>query len=206
MKKIITTSDIKANTPIRIYKKGYGYSLLSLLENNDLFLICKSSEDFFSNINENDSVECYIWPYPDGSYDFTTAVLGKISSPLPIILLKHTDTIQYNPSRQCLKAKINIPFTFFSFSINNTSKTFSSEDITWHKGTIIELTDREALLSTPIQPQHFIKGYLHLGSKDIDITGKITKANETHYEISFVGLDDSDRIAILDYVFTVYRE
>ncbi|NMB65646.1 MAG: hypothetical protein GYA16_12345 [Spirochaetes bacterium] len=205
MKKITRTNDIKTNTPIRVYKKGYGYTLLTLIENNDLFLICKSPEDFFTYIPENETVECYIWPYPDGSYDFTTTVLGKISSPFPIILLKHTDSVVYNPTRQCLRAKVKIPFTFFTFSIN-TTKSFSSEDIQWHQGTILELTDREALLNTEITPEHFVKGHLHLGTKDIDITGKVTGINSTHYDISFVGLDDTDRIAILDYIFTVYRE
>ncbi len=205
MKNISKTNDIKTNTPIRVYKKGFGYALLTLIENNDLFLICKSPDDFFSYIPENETIECYIWPYPDGSYDFTTTVLGKISSPFPIILLKHTDSIVHNPSRQCLRAKVNIPFTFFTFSIN-TTKSFSTEDIQWHTGTIVELTDREALLQTSMKPEHFVKGHLLLGSKDIDITGKVTGSNSSNYEISFVGLDDSDRIAILDYIFTVYRE
>jgi len=205
MKKITKTNDIKTNTPIRVYKKGYGYSLLTLIENNDLFLICKSPDDFFNHIQENETVECYIWPYPDGSYDFTTTVLGKISSPFPILLLQHTDSIIYNPSRQCLKAKVTIPFTFFTFSIN-TNKSFSSEDIQWHKGTILELTDREAVLHTATKLEHFVKGHLHLDTKDVDITAKVTGINSTHYDISFVGLDDTDRIAILDYIFTVYRE
>jgi len=205
MKKITKTNDIKTNTPIRVYKKGYGYSLLTLIENNDLFLICKSPDDFFKHIQENETVECYIWPYPDGSYDFTTTVLGKISSPFPILLLQHTDSIIYNPSRQCLKAKVTIPFTFFTFSIN-TNKSFSSEDIQWHKGTILELTDREAVLHTATKLEHFVKGHLHLDTKDVDITAKVTGINSTHYDISFVGLDDTDRITILDYIFTVYRE
>lgn len=205
MKKITKTNDIKTNTPIRVYKKGYGYALLTLIENNDLFLICKAPEDFYTYIKENESVECYIWPYPDGSYDFSTIILGKIAQPFTILLLQHTDAITYNPSRQCLRAKVNLPFTFFTFSIN-TTKSFSSEDIKWNEGTIVELTDREAVLQTSIPLEHFVKGHLSLGTKDIDITGKVTGINSTHYDISFVGLDDTDRITILDYIFTVYRE
>ncbi|MGQ9844011.1 MAG: hypothetical protein ACUVRK_10655 [Spirochaetota bacterium] len=205
MKKISKTNDIKTNTPIRVYKKGYGYALLTLIENNDLFLICKSPDDLFKHIQENETIESYIWPYPDGSYDFTTTVLGKISSPFPILLLQHTDSIIYNHSRQCLKAKVTVPFTFFTFSIN-TNKSFSSEDIQWHEGTILELTDREAVLHTLTKLEHFVKGHIHLDTYDVDITAKVTCINNTHYDISFVGLDDTDRIAILDYIFTVYRE
>ncbi|HQG41197.1 MAG TPA: hypothetical protein PLE64_00610, partial [Spirochaetota bacterium] len=85
MKNIAKTADIKTNTPVRVYKKGYGYALLTVIENNELFLLCKSSEDFLSHVKENDTVECYLWPYPDGSYDFNTTILGKINAPFPII-------------------------------------------------------------------------------------------------------------------------
>ena len=156
MKKITKTNDMKPNTHIRVYKKGFGYALLSLIENNDFFLICKSPGDFFNHIQENEAVECYVWPYPDGSYDFSSIVLGKIASPFPIILLKHTQSIIYNPSRQCLKAKVNIPFKFFTFSIK-TNKNFSVESIQWHEGTILELTDREALLQTSAKLENFIR-------------------------------------------------
>ena len=205
MKNITKTADIKTNTPVRVYKKGYGYALLTVIENNELFLLCRSSEDFLSHVKENDTVECYLWPYPDGSYDFNTTILGKINAPFPIILLQHTDTIVYNPSRRCLKAQVNIPFTFFTFSIN-TSRSFSSEEIQWHEGIVKELTDREALLQTTTPLEHYVKGHLTLGTKKIDITGKVTASDDTLYDITFVGLDDADRISILDYVFTVYRE
>jgi len=104
-----------------------------------------------------------------------------------------------------LKAQVNIPFTFFTFSIN-TSRSFSSEEIQWHEGIIKELTDREAVLQTSTLLEHYVKGHLTLGTKKIDITGKVTASGDTLYDITFVGLDDADRISILDYVFTVYRE
>lgn len=205
MKKARSTRHLKTNTAIRVYKKGYGYSLLTLIENNELFLICKTAGEFLTGLQDNDSLECYIWPANDGSYDFSTIVLGTLTLPFPIVLLQHTDSIVYNQSRQCLTAQVSIPITFFTFSID-TSKSFSSKDIQWNQGTIIELTDREAVIETPVKLDHFVKGYLHLDAKDIDITGKVANTNDTTAVITFVGLDDSDRIAILDYIFTVYRE
>ena len=61
MKKLETTTKIALGSLLRVYRKGFGYSKLTLIGNNDYYSAGLAAEDFFHSVREGDTVEAYLW-------------------------------------------------------------------------------------------------------------------------------------------------
>ena len=217
MKKITATKDIKLNAILRVYKKGYGYAKLVVIENNDYFLCALSDDEFISHVNNGDTIEAYLWVENIASYEFCLEITGKIGSSTntlndpKLIFFRHTEEIKRNEERKCLKAEVEISIKFFVFDTGKNDRSFSSEKVVLHDGKIIELGDREALVicNEDLGGVPFFRGHIVLNGEDFEIVGKVesvSTVNEKLYQVFFTGMSDKDRNRLLDYVFSVYRE
>ena len=214
MKKLDTTRKILPETVLRVYRPGFGYARLTVVDVTEHYLACLCASDFFSHVSSGDRVDVYLWVEDVASYDFSTRVLGRldpVDDKVPhILFLEHTREITRKEERRCLHANVSIPFRFFLFDRGKIDKNFSTEQIQFYDGTIFELGDREMFFRTELSlPQrHFLYGHLTLSDGQLEIIGKINSMeNERNvYKASFPGISDKERNEILDYIFDVYRE
>ncbi len=211
MKRIKSTRDLKVNDVLRVYKKGFGYSKLSVIDVHPEFISAHADRDFIENIRQGDVLEAYYWSNRMSSYDFQLQVLGLFSIDLQIIFFRHTGKISWSRERKCLEAKVSIPFSFFIFDVDRLDRVFSSTSVKIKKGRIIRLSDREAFLrySGSLKPGVFVKGHLDVNKEKMDVIGKIEKADDAGsnmYLLNYTGMADRERERILDYIFTIYRE
>jgi hypothetical protein len=210
MKKLDSTRKIIAGSILRLYKKGFGYSKLAIIENNDVYLAGVVDDDFFHAIREGDIVESYLWVENVAAHEFNLELIGRIVSGPRILFFGHTDRITSSRERQCLTAQVDIPIKFFYFDAGDMQKGISSKAITPHTGTIILLTDREATIKSDsdIYENKFLKGHITIRDEEIELLGKVDVINDSKKIINvlFTGMRDKDRMRILDYVFSHYRE
>lgn len=210
MKRLDTTKKIAVKSTIRAYKKGFGYSTLTVIENNDYYLAALSGDDFFKAAREGDTVEAYLWIEGVASYEFVIAIIGKIISGEPIMFFSHTDEVIRSADRKCLTAQVDIPVSFFTFEPAEAGRGVSSEEIIMHKGKVVLLTDREATIKsdTDLGGGTFIKGSVKLGNNTVELIGKIEPINTSRmiYNVLFTGMHERDRTLILEYIFSTYRE
>jgi len=103
-----------------------------------------------------------------------------------------------------------MPIKFFYFDPGDKQKSISSEDIVTHTGRIILLTDREATLKCDGDhyANRFLKGHVRIGEEDLEILGKVEEVDTLKkiINVQFSGMHDADRVKILDYIFSHYRE
>ncbi len=212
MKKINSTREIRENTLIRVYKKGFGYSLLTTVENTEFILICRCDREFTDITRKGDRLECYLWLHQVSSFEFTTEVVGTMVNDIPLVMLAHTDDVKRNEERRCLSAEVDLPVTFFTFAIEDSDKNFYTEETNLVDATLTELSDREGVIicDGDTGQDHLLKGHMMLDDSRIDIIGNIEKVEKEggkhRIHVSFVGLNDDERNKILNYVFSVYRE
>lgn len=210
MKKLETTRKIIPGSVIRVYRKGFGYTTLTIIDNNDYYLSALSGEDFFNFCRENSTVEAYLWVEDVASYQFTLTVIGKIAPGPRVLFFGHTDKITRSPERKCLTATVNIPMQFFTFDPDDNGRGISTKQITSHAGSVILLSDREATLrtDTDLSGEKFLKGTIRIKDEIIELMGKITSDayEKNTYSILFTGMHDRVRNHILEYIFSIYRE
>ncbi len=210
MKKLESTRKIPAGSILRIYKKGFGYTKFTLIDNSDYYFAGLVSEDFFESSQNGDFVEAYLWIEDVASYEFTSQIIGRIVTVPHLLFFGHTGQIRHSSERKCLTAVVDMPIKFFYFDPGETHKGISSIDIVTHTGRIILLTDREATIKCDGDhyTDRFLKGHLRIGEEDIEILGKVEEVNPPKkiINVRFSGMRDEDRIKILDYVFSHYRE
>ncbi|MCP4130761.1 MAG: hypothetical protein GY754_07250 [bacterium] len=229
MRKLKNTKQVTPESILRVYKKGFGYSELKIIDVNDHFFGALANKEFLKDITDGDQIEAYLWVEDIASYEFNLKLIGKIDSypgvmkkhspddvlqvdPKPgVLFFEHTEDISRDESRKCLKAKVTIPIKFFVFDTGDNSKSFSSEEVVFHKGTVIELGDREALIQSndPLPENTFLKGHLAISNGDIELVGKavpVTINDERFYNISYTGLKEKERSRILDFVLNKFRE
>ena len=210
MKKLESTRKIPVDSILRVYRKGFGYSKLTIIENNDYYLAGRVGDDFFQSVTEGDVVEAYLWVEDVASYEFNCRLIGRIVSGPPILFFSHTEQIASSRERKCLTAQVDIPIRFFYFDPGDMHKSISSEEIVSHTGTVILLTDREATIKSDseIFVNKFLKGHIRIGEGDIEILGKVEAINAEKRIINvlFAGMHEKDRFNILDYIFSHYRE
>lgn len=209
MKKIKSTKNLMHGSIIRVYKKGFGYDKIKIVDVSDYFFAGISGYDFFSSAAYSDKIEAYYWLEDEASYEFRTEVIGKIQK-YSIVIFDHTDEVEKNIGKKCLMASVQIPVTFFMFDTVKKPAPFSSEKIRYDYGTIVSLSDRNAILKSDKElPENiYIYGHIILDGTGIEIIGKSARSkNDPYlYEIEFRGMGDKERNIILDYVFGVYRE
>lgn len=211
MKKIKTTKDLKLNSILRVYRKGFGYAKLIVIDNTDHFISASANNEFINHVDKGDTVEAYYWVEHNASYEFSLEVLGKFEIDLKLLFFKHTDKIEWSEERKCLTAEVDIPFSFFTFSVDSSAKVFSTQDVEFMRGRIVTLGDREAVVtySGKIDDDTFIKGHICLEEGNIPIMGKLVplgNGSPERYKIEFTGMNEKERDHLLDYIFTIYRE
>lgn len=211
MKKIESTKTLKGGSLLRVYKKGYGYARLDILVVHDYFLAALACSEFMKNAREGDLLEAYLWQEGEASYEFPLKVIGSIREGTPILFFSHTDRITRSDERKCIQARVNLPLKFFTFKAGS-EKRVNSREIEFLFGTIVELSDREALMEYQgsLEMNAFVRGHIALEGGDMEITGKILHkpgiSREGHYFIGFTGMSERERNLILEYVFSAYRE
>jgi len=212
MKKINTTQDIKPNSILRVYKKGYGYSKIKVIDVNDFFIAALTDNNFIRHVKNGEQLLAYLWIDNIASYEFKVKLIGTISIEHKILFFNHTDEFKISRKRKCLSAEVEIPFKFFTLDVENVDKKFSTRGIEFLKGTLIKLSDREAVLQSPknLEKGTFFKGHLLLNKYMIDVVGKVIQKKVSQkknlYQLDFTGTHDDERNKILDYIFSVYRE
>ncbi len=210
MKKLETTRKIPADSTIRVYKKGFGYSKIRVVEEIDHFLATFSDAEFHGNIDNGDAIEAYLWVENIASYEFTLVTIGKTCKEPYILLFDHTEKITRSEERKCLGADTSIPVEFFVFSPSEFESSLSSEKVVMHEGTIVWLEDREAVLKStiPIKDDMFLRSHVTFDGEEIEILGKVHSINKekNFYNIIYTGINDRDRNLILDHIFSIYRE
>jgi hypothetical protein len=212
MRKLTSTRNINKDSVLRLYLKGFGYAKIRIISITEHYIAACATEDFFKRVREGDAVECYLWVEDEASCEFSLGVLGKINPGIEIVFLSHTTEIRYSTERKCLRARVGIPFKFYTLPVARGESAFYSEEIVFHEGRISELTDREAVFSyqDPLPLTCLVKGHICADGLDIEVTGRIndyTESTDGHiYVIEFMGLNDRERDKILEYIFTVYRE
>ncbi len=209
MKRLESTRKIDENALLRVYKKGFGYSRLSVIEVNEYYIAAFAHAEFMEFINPGDEIDVYLWVEDVASYDFRSKVLGKIEIENRIVFLGHTEEIEWQRERRCIAAEVDLPIKFFLFDTGDRGKTFSTEKVKFHKGRIIELGDRSARLkcSDSLREEAFYKGHIDINGFDLELIGKCSlTGSEDVYEVTFTGIHDRERNRILDYIFSIYRE
>lgn len=212
MKTFTSTRNLKENAVLRVYRKGYGYAKLTVIDCNNHFFAAISPEDFFRRMENHATIDAYLWREYIASYEFRLNIVGSFITDAPILCFAHTDTISCSLERKCLMASVSIPFRFYTFAIHGKHKSFYTEEIVFLNGTIVGISDREAVFISPanLPLTCLIKGHAIIDGRDTEITGKISSyASESErrmYTIEYAGMSEKERNRILDYVFTIYRE
>ena len=210
MKNLASTKKIPVNTILRVYKKGFGYARLEVIENNDRYFAVLCRNELIENVSDGDILESYFWIEEDASYDFNVIVIGKITIGHKILFFNHTDDIKRTIGRKCIGLESDIFVKFFVFSRGDENKALSTEDVVFHNGKLLWLEDREAVIKSEdkIDENGFLKSNIKLGRHEIEVIGSIDLLNpdKNIYNITFTGMNDRDRNHILDYIFTFYRE
>ncbi len=210
MKKLETTRKIISGSVIRIYKKGFGYSKLTIIDNTDYYLAAMADEDLFNAFHEGDRAEAYIWVEDVASYEFRLQLIGRIVSGPLILFFGHTEEIARSTERKCLTATVHVPIRFFMFDPGDTDKGITSEEIVYHEGAVILLSDREATIQTKndISRSRFLKGQIVVNGQVVELVGMVDPLNESKgiYNVLFAGMHEKDRKMILDFIFSTYRE
>jgi hypothetical protein len=211
MKRYSSTRELKENEVLRVYKKGYGYAVLRIIDITDDFFSARGDQGFISSLNKGDRLEAYVWSERLSAYEFELGVLGIIDDELYIVFFKHAEKMRFSRERKCLTAEVEIPFSFFMFDVSNAGKAFSTSEVQRQNGMIIRISDREALVryNGVLLDERFIKGRLNISGEDIDLVAKVapTSGGEPNVHLlKFIGMPEREREKILQYVFEVYRE
>lgn len=210
MKKLEDTKKIIVGSVIRLYYRGFGYSMLTVHDNNEAYLAMTAKDDLFNAIRDGDNVEAYLWVEDIASYEFTLRCIGRISVGPRIIFFEHTDRIIRSEERKCLAVEVDIPIHFFAVDPTRGEGGITTEEIVMHDGTIILLTDREATIRSQadIGGCRFLKGTAEIDGESLEILGIVEAVNESRgiYTIIFSGISERTLHLIQDFIFMNYRE
>lgn len=210
MKKLEDTKKIIPGSVIRIYRHGFGYSMLTVHENNEAYLALAGRDDIFRAIGDGNDVEAYLWVEDIASYEFTLRCIGRISIGPCILFFEHTDKIVRSEERKCLAVEVEIPIRFFATDPGKGEGGITTEEIVQHDGTIILLTDREATIriGADIRGSRLLKGTAEIGGESLEILGIVEVVNEPKgiYSVIFSGISERTRNSIQDFIFMNYRE
>jgi len=214
MKKLITTKKISTGSVLRVYKKGFGYSILNVIDSNNYYLATVSDKDFFDNVHIGDTLEFYLWVENIASYEFSTKLLGKIDDEQKILFFKHTENLTRNTFRKCLRATVDLPLKFFPLNKGDEEKNISTENIEYFYGKILEMDDHEFIIFSDNfilkekDNSKIIKIYFSLNEIKLSLVGKISLLDKKNqkYSFSIINLSEKNQNKILDYIFSIYRE
>ncbi len=208
MKNIDSTKKIRIDTLLRVYRKGYGYARMTMVDSMDTYFSARTEREFLNRLEDGDRIECYLWLENRDSYEFTLEVIGRINR-YSLLFFNHTDSIRHTKERKCIQAEVDIPVSFFIITVSDDDPGISTNDIVFHKGKLVQLSDREALLKTDtdLPLDGFIKGHSPIDGQDTELVARVDSKPESDlYQIIFEGMSDQERMMILDYVYSIYRE
>jgi hypothetical protein len=213
MKTITSTRNLKTESVLRVYKRGFGYAKVTVIDVNEYFLAVQVPEDLYAHASDGDSLDGYLWREDVASYEFKLEVKGKILVKVPILFCAHGDTVSVARERKCLIARVSLPVKYYPISVNHVEKRFYTEEIVMHDGTITEISDRDAVLVSSGEPPagNLLNAHLPIGTPPgLEITARVVSRTsagpETECRIEYMGIHEKVRAAILDFVFTAYRE
>src|SRR5271157_2072488 len=109
MKKLESTKKIAVGSILRIYKKGFGYTKLTLVDNGDYYFAGLVSDDFFKSADDGDFIEAYHWIEGVASHEFNSQIIGRITIGPRLLFLRHTEEIRHSSERKCLTAIVDMP-------------------------------------------------------------------------------------------------
>lgn len=200
---ILNTEDIKAGNLLRFRTDAYGYGLFSLEENLKRFMLVKAEMESSPVFEQGDSLDIYLSSEKKGSYSWQSRVLGKIKDPQgELIALAHCPDAKWSTERICIRTHAHIPFVFFAFNPSDESRMFESSAPDFQKATVLEMTDREAILETGKKIDGSIfRGHLQLGNRSIDVAGKATEESHDRYRLQILSLENRDRKVLLEYIY-----
>ncbi len=209
MKKLTRTYDIKKDATVRLYKKGFGYSLGEVVECNEFYISIIVSDEMLQQSNPGDTIDLYIWSSNDKTYECSVQIIGKIFRGVSIVFLNHSVNIISYKGHRCLEAIVDIPLSFFTFDPSQVKKSISSKDVTTHQGQILMLGDREAVIKSPVKltDDVFVRGHFAVKDKDVELIGKVFDLNSERniYIITFSAMEKQQNM-ILRYIYQFYRE
>jgi hypothetical protein len=213
MKSIPRTEHLKPETVLRVYKRGFGYAKIRLVDVHDLFLAAEVPAELHAHVQEGDMLEAYLWKEDVASFEFPLLVKGKITVRLPIVFFAHTANVTATRERKCLSAKVSMPVQFYPISVNHDEKRFHSEKITLYDGTIVEISDRDAVLrcAMDLPAGQLLNGHMPIGPHGtLEFTARVASRRDEGpdriYALEYLGMHEKQRAEILDYVFMTYRE
>jgi hypothetical protein len=200
---VLNTETIKVGNLIRFRTDAYGYGLFSLAENLRRFMLVKAETETHPHFQAGDNLDIYLNSEKKGSYSWKSRVLGTIKdNEGELIAISHCPDAKWSTERVCIRTHAHIPFVFFAFNPSDESKLFESSAPDFQKATVLEMTDREALLETEKKINGSIfKGHLQLGDKSIDVAGKATEESNDRYRLQILSLENRDRRLLLDYIY-----
>ena len=200
---ILNTETIKVGNLLRFRTDAYGYGLFSLEENTRRFMLVKAETEAIPVFRQGDTLDIYLNSEKKGSYTWQSRVLGNIKDDEgELIALSHCPDAKWSTERVCIRTHAHIPFVFFAFNPSDEGKVFQSCAPDFQKATVLEMTDREAILETDKKIDGSIfRGHLQLGDKSIDVAGKATEESYDRYRLQILGLENRDRKLLLEYIY-----
>ena len=199
----LNTTTIKAGTFLRFERKGFIYGLFTIVENLDRFILLRPESEISPPLEEGENLEMSLCSGKAGAYLWKCSVLGRIhDSEGSLIAVSHCSEAEWRPDKGCITTHAHLPFVFFSFNPSDEGKMFQSTAPSFQQATILEMTDREAVLETSGKAEGKIfRGHIKIGDKTIDLAGKATEEASGKYRLQILSLENRDRKMLLNYIY-----
>lgn len=199
----INTQDIKPGNLLRFSSNDFGYGLFSIVENLPRFILVKHEARIPSGLNDGENLIISLCTGKKGSYEWESRILGRIKDGNEELLaLSHCSDVAWREDRGCISIHAHLPFVFFAFNPSDESRLFEASSPHIQHATILEMTDREAILKTETKAEGSIfKGHLQLGNMTIDVAGKAVEEDQDRYRLQILSLEERDRKLLLDYIY-----
>jgi hypothetical protein len=204
MKKIIHTSMIPTGAIIRIQGPDKGYGVVEIVHNLSECLVAGMEEGFALNLIPNEHISMYYWiDEKKGGCVWKCRFLGSIETKPGLVTFSHEDIREWSENRQCILADVHIPLRFFALPVEGEHRIIESDSPVFMQGTVVRLSDREAVINCEPPPGHIlVRGHLLLSGNEVAISGKIVPIEKERYSIEFMGLPEKDRRIIRNYVYS----
>ena len=199
----LSTISLKPGTLLRFERTGFVYGLFSIAENLERFILLKPESEIFPPLEEGEHLGMSLCSGKDGAFEWECTVLGRISEKGgSLVAVSHCSDALWRPGKGCITTHAHLPFTFFAFNPSDDSKIFESATPHFLQATILEMTDREAVLETSMKAAGKIfRGHIQIGDRTIDLAGKATEEGLDRYRLQILSLEDRDRKLLLNYIY-----
>jgi hypothetical protein len=203
MKKIINTSMIPIGAIIRTQSPDKGYCVVEIVHNLPECLVARTEEGISLNLLSGDEIPMYYWiDEKKGGCVWKGRFLGSIDTKPGLVTFSHENISEWSEKRLCVLADVHIPLRFFALPVEGEHRIIESDNPVFMQGTVVRLSDREAVINCEPPPGHIlVRGHLLLSGNEIAISGRIVPVERERYSIEFMGLMEKDRRIIRNYVY-----